>query len=110
MATWGPARFNVSREAFELTFSVMLVTISFTPMVLAPLSELVGKSRLSGDRNEIFQVIGIMCANLMILSGRANESGSTALLSIPQALSRNMAGLLIVRWFVSAPNLGECTG
>ncbi len=49
MATWGPARFNVSREAFELTFSVMLVTISFTPMVLAPLSELVGKSRLSGD-------------------------------------------------------------
>lgn len=47
MATWGPARFNVSREAFELTFSVMLVTISFTPMVLAPLSELVGKSRLS---------------------------------------------------------------
>jgi len=51
-----------------------------------------------------------MCANLMILSGRANESGSTALLSIPQALSRNMAGLLIVRWFVSAPNLGECTG
>ena len=41
MTTWGPERFGVSREAFVLTFSVLLLAISFTPMVLAPLSEVV---------------------------------------------------------------------
>lgn len=43
MATWGPAHFGVSREVFELSFTVVLVAISFTPMVLAPLSEVVSR-------------------------------------------------------------------
>ena len=47
MATWGPERFKCSREAFELSFTVVLVAISFTPMALAPMSEIVGFDGLS---------------------------------------------------------------
>lgn len=42
MTTWGPDWFGVSREGFVLSLTIVMIPISFTPMVLAPLSETVG--------------------------------------------------------------------
>jgi hypothetical protein len=45
MTTWGPDWFGVSREGFVLSLTIVMIPISFTPMVLAPLSETVGPGR-----------------------------------------------------------------
>lgn len=95
MAVWGPEHFGTDREGYLLSLTVLLLSISFTPMVLAPLSEVVsawhelqGVLRLMMDqygRNMIYQVTTVI----------------TALLFIPQSLSRSYSGLLAARWFVS---------
>jgi len=41
MAKWGTERFGVTREEFILTLTIPMIGIAFTPMALAPLSELV---------------------------------------------------------------------
>jgi hypothetical protein len=41
MATWGTEWFGVSRIQYILSFSIMMWSVSFTPMILAPISEVV---------------------------------------------------------------------
>ncbi|ORY29132.1 major facilitator superfamily domain-containing protein [Naematelia encephala] len=76
LAEWGPERFNCSREQYILSSTVFLITVAFTPLVLAPLSEVFG-------RMWIYQITGLI----------------NALLFIPQALSPSYSGLLAARWF-----------
>jgi hypothetical protein len=47
-AAGGPEHFGVNRESFVLTLTLLLLTISFTPLILAPLSETVRRSKLEG--------------------------------------------------------------
>ncbi|KAI9636527.1 MSF transporter [Dioszegia hungarica] len=75
-AAGGPEHFGVNRESFVLTLTLLLLTISFTPLILAPLSETVG-------RNMILQITSVI----------------TALLFLPQALSKNFSLMLAVRFF-----------
>ena len=44
MTTWGPDWFGVSDELYRLSLTVMMISVSFTPMALAPLSEVVSLS------------------------------------------------------------------
>ncbi|WOO81607.1 Efflux pump radE [Vanrija pseudolonga] len=76
MATWGVQWFDTTYTGFELSLTMYLGALSITPLILAPMSELFG-------RNAIYQVTSVI----------------TALLFIPQALSRSLPGLLATRWF-----------
>ncbi|KAL1410759.1 hypothetical protein Q8F55_001701 [Vanrija albida] len=76
MATWGVDWFHTTQTGFMLSLTMYLGALAITPLVLAPMSELFG-------RNPIYQVTSVI----------------TALLFIPQALSRSLPGLLAARWF-----------
>ncbi|TXT15772.1 hypothetical protein VHUM_00275 [Vanrija humicola] len=76
MATWGVEWFDTTYTGFELSLTMYLGSLAITPLILAPMSELFG-------RNPIYQVTSVI----------------TALLFIPQALSRSLPGLLAARWF-----------
>ncbi|WVQ64102.1 uncharacterized protein L199_002262 [Kwoniella botswanensis] len=75
LATWGTDYFHVSREVFLLQLTLPMMAIAFTPMVLAPLSEVIG-------RNMIYQITSIL--NLLLF--------------IPQCLSKNHNGVLAARF------------
>lgn len=68
MAKWGTERFHVTREEFILSLTIPMIGIAFTPMALAPLSELVSPSDDFGGagahrqygRNVIYQVTSVM--------------------------------------------------
>lgn len=70
-----PPRFGVSKEVFLLSSTVWFISTATFPLFLAPLSEVFG-------RNLIYQVTSVL----------------TALLFIPQALSKSFAALIVVRW------------
>jgi hypothetical protein len=53
MATWGTTWFDCSREMFILGLTLYNISAAITPLVLAPLSENLG-------RNEIYQVTSFM--------------------------------------------------
>lgn len=53
MAHWGPEWFHTSHTGYMLSITTYLVAIAFTPLVLAPLSEVFG-------RNVIYQVTSVM--------------------------------------------------
>ncbi|WWC73319.1 uncharacterized protein I206_107286 [Kwoniella pini CBS 10737] len=76
LSQWGPGYFDVSREVFLLQLTLPMMAIAFTPMVLAPLSELIG-------RNMIYQITSVV--NLLLF--------------IPQCLSKNHNGILTARFF-----------
>ncbi|WWC91457.1 uncharacterized protein L201_006403 [Kwoniella dendrophila CBS 6074] len=75
-AEWGTSYFNVSREIFLLQLTMPMIAIAFTPMALAPLSEVIG-------RNMIYQVTSVI--NLLLF--------------IPQCISKNHDGVLAARFF-----------
>ncbi|WRT68828.1 uncharacterized protein IL334_005808 [Kwoniella shivajii] len=79
LSTWGTEYFHVSREMFILQLTLPMLSIAFTPMALAPLSEVVG-------RNVIYQVTSI--CNLLLF--------------IPQCVSKNHNGVLAARFFQGA--------
>ncbi|KAK1924866.1 MSF transporter [Papiliotrema laurentii] len=68
--------FRVTADQFTLSFTLYMIGVAWTPLFLAPLSELYG-------RNAIFQG-----SSLFVL-----------LLSIPQATSSNFQGYLVARFF-----------
>ncbi|KDN37818.1 MFS general substrate transporter [Tilletiaria anomala UBC 951] len=70
------AEFGCSNEVFLIGNMTYFISIAFTPMVLAPLSESLGR-----------QVIYLIAAVLY------------ALLYIPQALAPNIVAIIVVRWF-----------
>ncbi|KAL1410927.1 hypothetical protein Q8F55_001870 [Vanrija albida] len=76
MAHWGPEWFRTSHTGYMLSITTYLLAIAFTPLVLAPTSEMFG-------RNAIYQVTSVI----------------SALLFIPQALSHSLPGLLAARFF-----------
>lgn len=53
MSIWGPAWFGCSREMFILGLTIYNLSVAVTPLILAPLSEHLG-------RNEIYQVTCFM--------------------------------------------------
>lgn len=46
LSPWGQARFHTSHEGFALTLSLYLIAVAFTPLVLAPMSELFGRNSI----------------------------------------------------------------
>jgi len=59
LTTWGPAYFHTSRLHFVLGLTLYNLSVSLAPLVLAPLSENLG-------RNQIYQVTSLMYATLLI--------------------------------------------
>jgi hypothetical protein len=53
MSTWGPAYFGTSRLHFVLGLTLYNLSVSMAPLVLAPLSENLG-------RNEIYHVTSFL--------------------------------------------------
>jgi hypothetical protein len=97
----GAEHFGVSTERFALTSTVFVLAIAFTPLVLAPLSEVVseiGEAALISVWTKPYLSSNVhpVCPQTCI----SNRSG--ALLFLPQALSSNFGGLLAARWFVSS--------
>ena len=86
MAVEGAEWFGVSRELFELSFTVMLLAISFGPLVLAPLSESLG-------RMWIYQVTSIVLVYL--------ASSAELLLMIDQQRAHVFATILVTFVFWS---------
>lgn len=79
MAAWGPAWFGTTRLGFAASGTAYLVSFAVASLLTAPLSELFG-------RRTIYQV----------------ATALSALLFVPQALTRSVAVLLVVRTLVSA--------
>ncbi|WVQ81596.1 hypothetical protein IAT38_003720 [Cryptococcus sp. DSM 104549] len=79
LATWGTEWYGVSREAFILMQSVPMIALAIAPLVLAPLSETLG-------RNMIYHVTSLL----------------VSILYCPLIWSRSYAGCLVTRFFQGA--------
>jgi Na+/melibiose symporter-like transporter len=81
MATWGPAWFSCSREMFVLGLTLYNCAAALTPLVLAPLSENMGRS-------EIYQVTSFLWVILLFILALTRQ-GRCALYS-PDSVAQHL--------------------